>query len=331
MRGAGDDRQATARQQAGRALRPGLRDDAVARAADHEDGRRHPRQLALYRAKAGGRGTFRFFEPEMETHLLAQRALQADLRKALGGYQLEMFYQPLVDIGTGRTNGFEALLRWEHPEYGFLSPAKFIPVAEGTGLIVPIGEWALRRACLDAARWPDRMKVAVNLSPLQFKTPDLVQAVSDALAEAGLPPSRLELEITESALLEDSETVLATLHRLRGLGLRISLDDFGTGYSSLSYLRRFPFDKLKIDRSFVREMVTRPDCEAIVGSIIGLASNLGMTTTAEGVENAAQLSRLRRAGCTEAQGYYISRPKPAAEVLADLGLAADGRDTAPTA
>ena len=286
--------------------------------------------LALYRAKSGGRGTFRLFEPEMETHLLAQRALQADLRKALGGYQLEMFYQPQVDVITGRTNGFEALLRWEHPEHGFLSPAKFIPMAEETGLIVPIGEWALRQACLDAARWPDHMTVAVNLSPLQFKAPDLVRTISDALAEAGLPPSRLELEITESVLLEDDEAVLATLHELRGLGLRVSLDDFGTGYSSLSYLRKFPFDKIKIDQSFVREMVTRPDCEAIVNSIIGLASDLGMTTIAEGVESAAQLSWLRRAGCTEAQGYHFSRPKPAAEVLADLGLVPDQREMAPT-
>ncbi len=274
--------------------------------------------LALYHAKATGRATFRSFAPEMETHLLARRALQADLREASDGCQFEVFYQPLVDLGTGEITGFEALLRWFHSERGAVSPAEFIPLAEETGLILMIGEWVLHQACTDAMGWPHHTKVAVNISPVQFRSADLVQVVVNALTSTGLPPSRLELEITESVLLEDNEAVLAVLHPLRELGVRIALDDFGTGYSSLSYLRNFPFDKIKIDQTFVREMMVRPDCTAIINSIISLASKLGMTTLAEGVETDEQLSWLRRAGCTEAQGYLLGRPGPAAKALADL-------------
>ncbi len=216
--------------------------------------------------------------------------------------------------GTNRVTGFEALLRWRHPERGMVSPGAFIPLAEEIGLIVPLGEWVLRQACAEAATWPEDVKVAVNLSPVQFKSRDLVPAVLNALAASGLAPERLELEITESVLLQDNDATLATLHRLRDLGLRISMDDFGTGYSSLSYLRSFPFDKIKIDRSFVRDLSESEDSLAIVRAVAGLGSSLGMATTAEGVETEAQLDRLRAAGCTEVQGYLFSPPRPAAEV-----------------
>lgn len=269
---------------------------------------------ALYRAKSDGRGTWRFFESAMAAEVQSRRAIELDLREALGRDELEVFYQPQVDTRTGRLSGFEALLRWRHPARGMVSPAEFIPIAEELGLIVPIGEWVLAQACRDAAAWPEAVKVAVNLSPVQFRGAGLVGAVRRALGESGLPACRLELEITESALLQDSEAVLATLHELRALDLRTALDDFGTGYSSLGYLRSFPFDKIKIDRSFVREMATRPDCRAIVNSVLTLAHALGMTTTAEGVETQEALARLREAGCTEAQGYLFDRPRPAAEI-----------------
>ena len=201
-----------------------------------------------------------------------------------------------------------------------IPPAEFIPVAEETGLIAPLGLFVLRRACADAASWPREVKVAVNLSPLQFRTGTLLQAVREALADSGLPPKRLELEITETLLLDRSEHVLATLHALRALGVRISMDDFGTGYSSLSYLRSFPFDKIKIDRSFVRELVERPDCVAIVRAVAGLGMSLGIATTAEGVETREQLEQLRAEGCTEIQGYLISPPRPAREVMGLLAM-----------
>ena len=210
--------------------------------------------------------------------------------------------------------GFEALLRWRHPSLGMISPARFIPIAEETGLIARIGEWVLWQACHDAATWPENVAVAVNLSPVQFRSSNLVQTVRSSLDASGLPPQRLELEITESALLKDSDKVLATLHELRDLGVEIALDDFGTGYSSLSYLRSFPFDKIKIDQSFVREMDCRPDCLAIVQSVAQLAQKLGMATTAEGVETLEQLDQVRKAGCTQAQGYYFDQPKPVLEI-----------------
>ena len=267
--------------------------------------------MALYRAKADGRGRYRFFEVEMDAQMQARRAIELDLREALSRQELELWYQPIFDLATNRVTGFEALLRWNHPTHGMILPAQFIPLAEELGLIVPIGEWVLRQACLDAADWPHDLKVAVNLSPVQFQSDNLVYAVEYALVQARLPADRVELEITETALLRDNQAVLATLHQLRNLGLRTVLDDFGTGYSSLSYLRIFPFDKLKIDQSFVREMATRPDCEAIVNSVAALALQLGITTTAEGVETAEQLELVRRAGCAEAQGYYFDRPQPA--------------------
>ena len=268
--------------------------------------------MALYRAKGDGRGGYRFFEAEMDAQMQARRAIELDLREAMSRQELEVWYQPIFDLAANRVSGFEALLRWHHPEHGMIPPIQFIPLAEELGLIVPIGEWVLRQACQDAVTWPDELKVAVNLSPVQFRNNQLVETVQQALAQTGLAPSRLELEITETALLQDNETVLTTLHRLRNLGLRIVLDDFGTGYSSLSYLRSFPFDKLKIDQSFVRDMATRPDCVAIVNSVASLALQLGITTTAEGVETPEQLDQVRRAGCTEAQGYYFDYPRPAA-------------------
>jgi diguanylate cyclase (GGDEF)-like protein len=268
--------------------------------------------MALYRAKADGRGGYRFFEAEMDAQMQARRAIELDLREAMWRQELQVWYQPIFDLAANQVTGFEALLRWNHPVHGMIPPMQFIPLAEELGLIVPIGEWVLQQACLDAATWPDDLKVAVNLSPVQFRNAHLVETVEQALAQAGLASDRLELEITETALLQDNEAVLATLHRLRNLGLRTVLDDFGTGYSSLSYLRSFPFDKLKIDQSFVREMATRPDCKAIVNSVASLAFQLGITTTAEGVETAEQLDQVRSAGCAEAQGYYFDGPRPAA-------------------
>jgi diguanylate cyclase (GGDEF)-like protein/PAS domain S-box-containing protein len=270
--------------------------------------------MALYRAKEDGRRVFRFFEPGMDARLRARRALELDLRSALAAHEFELYYQPLVTLTTGAISGFEALIRWRHPVRGMVAPVDFIPLAEEIGLIVPIGEWVLRQACAEAVAWPDNVKVAVNLSPVQFKTSNLTQVVLMALANAGLPPGRLELEVTESLLLETSEANLATLHRLRGLGVSICLDDFGTGYSGMSYLRDFPFDKIKIDRSFVSELGETGDCMAIVRAITRLGTSLGIRTTAEGVETEAQLGLLRNEGCTEMQGYLLSRPMPASEI-----------------
>ena len=270
--------------------------------------------LALYRAKADDRGAYCLFESAMDAEVKARRTIETDLRQALERGELDVFYQPLFDVQGARISGFEALLRWRHPEHGLISPAQFIPVAEELGLIVPIGKWVLARACAEAATWPEDVKVAVNLSPVQFRSAGLVDAVRRALEGAGLAPQRLELEITETTLLQENEAVLTTLHELRAIGLRTALDDFGTGYSSLSYLRSFPFDKIKIDQSFVREMARRPDCLAIVNSVASLARKLGMTTTAEGVETEEQLAQLRDAGCTEVQGFLFDRPRPAPEI-----------------
>ncbi|MBF9233177.1 putative bifunctional diguanylate cyclase/phosphodiesterase [Microvirga alba] len=275
--------------------------------------------LALYSAKSDRRGTFRFFEPAMDVQLQARRVLEVDLRKALAQGEFELFYQPQVNIAQNEITGFEALLRWRHPERGLISPGEFIPIAEDIGLISPLGEWVIAQACADAAIWPRDIKVAVNLSPVQFRNKGLVSSVVTALANSGLGPDRLELEITESVLLQDNESTLAILHQLRGLGVRIALDDFGTGYSSLSYLRSFPFDKIKIDQSFVRELSSRADCLAIVHSITRLGESLGMSTTAEGVETEDQFIQLRAAGCTEVQGYYFARPKSIRELVFSLG------------
>ena len=270
--------------------------------------------LALYRAKADGRGTYRFFEAGMDARAQARRLLEMDLRAALRRNEFEVHYQPIRDVAKDRVVAFEALIRWKHPERGLISPGAFIPLAEETGLIVQLGELVLCSACADAATWPEEIGVAVNLSPVQFKSPNLVASVVEALAASGLNAQRLELEITESVLLQNSETTLAILHELRAQGVRISLDDFGTGYSSLSYLRSFPFDKIKIDRSFVSELSTREDSMAIVRAVTGLGRSLGIATTAEGVENDAQLEALRREGCTQAQGYLFSEPRPVSEV-----------------
>ncbi|MET0531030.1 MAG: EAL domain-containing protein [Microvirga sp.] len=274
--------------------------------------------LALYRAKAEGRGTYRFFEPEMDAELQARRALEMDLRKALPNKEFELFFQPQINIRANEISGFEALLRWRHPERGLVPPGEFIPVAEDIGLIVSVGDWVLEQACMAAMHWPKNIKVAVNLSPVQFRNRTLVQSVGRALARSGLAPERVELEITESVLLQDNDVTIATLHQLRRLGVRIAMDDFGTGYSSLSYLRSFPFDKIKIDQSFVREMSSRADCLAIVRSIAGLGASLGMTTVAEGVETEDQFLQISAAGCTEVQGYYFGRPKPAHELSHSL-------------
>jgi diguanylate cyclase (GGDEF)-like protein/PAS domain S-box-containing protein len=270
--------------------------------------------LALYRAKEDGRNGFRFFEPEMDAKMRLRRSLEADLRKALTRGEFELFYQPVVNLQNNQITGLEALLRWQHPERGMVPPADFIPLAEEIGLIVPLGEWVLRKACADAATWSSNVTVAVNLSAVQFKSKNLVAAVVSALAASRLSPVRLEVEITETVLMQDNEATLDVLHQLRDLGVRISMDDFGTGYSSLSYLRRFPFDKIKIDQSFVRDLALNSDSLSIVRAVTGLGSSLGMVTTAEGVETAEQLKVLRAEGCTEVQGYVFSPPRPAREV-----------------
>ncbi|HDZ73567.1 MAG TPA: EAL domain-containing protein [Aurantimonas coralicida] len=273
--------------------------------------------LALYQAKGDGRGIFRFFEPKMEEDLLARKSLEAELRNALGNGELEVFYQPVIEVARDAICGFEALMRWRHPERGMVPPAEFIPLAEDLGLIVQLGEWVLRQACAEAASWPSGIRIAVNLSPVQFRNKTLVQTVVSALAASGLAPSRLELEVTETVLLDRSDRNIAILHQLRGLGVRIAMDDFGTGYSSLSYLNSFPFDKIKIDQSFVRGLTTSADSLAIVRLVAGLGFSLGMTTTAEGVETEDEYLALKAAGCIEVQGYYFGRPKPASQIELD--------------
>jgi diguanylate cyclase (GGDEF)-like protein len=270
--------------------------------------------LALYRAKLDGRGTYRYFEAEMDARAQARRTLELDLRAAIARGEFELHYQPILDLRTNMVVSVEALVRWNHPERGRVNPLDFIPLAEETGLIVPIGEWVLRQACGEAARWPRHVSVAVNLSPAQFKSRGLMSTIVNAVAISGLEPRRLELEITESVLLQDGEATLATLHGLRQFGVRISMDDFGTGYSSLSYLRSFPFDKIKIDSSFIKELATRNDSMAIVRAVTGLGKSLGITTTAEGVETSEQLTLLRAEGCSEIQGFLFSRPLPAAGI-----------------
>ncbi|BCH20480.1 diguanylate cyclase [Mesorhizobium sp. L-8-10] len=272
--------------------------------------------LALYRAKREGRNTYRFFEAEMDATVRSRRELEIDLRGALLRGEFELHYQPIQDLGSGRINGCEALLRWCCPKRGLVSPADFIPVAEEANLIGPIGQWVLDHACTVAAGWPDRKRIAVNVSAVQFQNGLLSQNVLSAIASSGLSPDRLILEITETSLLGESELVAHTLMQLRSMGVRIALDDFGTGYSSLSYLKRFPFDTLKIDRSFVRDL-DDVDTAAIVRAIVGLAGRLGISVTAEGVETAAQRSKLKRLGCNEAQGFLIGAPMPEAELFQD--------------
>jgi diguanylate cyclase (GGDEF)-like protein/PAS domain S-box-containing protein len=278
--------------------------------------------LALYRAKSKGRNQYCIFEPAMETEAHSRHALEINIRNAIHCNEFEVHYQSVFNIATQKPCGAEALVRWRHPHDGIVSPAQFIPVAEETGLIVPLGEWVMRTACADAMAWPSDMKIAVNVSPVQFRKGDLVDTVARALVDSGLPPERLELEITESVLLQNNEENLALLAALKSLGVSIVLDDFGTGYSSLSYLKMFPFDKIKIDRSFVSELSSRPDCAAIVCAVINLARILNMVTTAEGVESRDQLLLLRTAGCSFAQGFLLSRPVPCSEItfdVADIG------------
>jgi diguanylate cyclase (GGDEF)-like protein len=269
--------------------------------------------LALYRAKEAGRGTYAFFEESLNERAQQRRQVEADLRLALERDEFELVYQPLFDLEHNRICSFEALLRWRHPKRGLVSPAEFVPVAEDTGLIVPLGAWVIREACLQASSWPDHVRVAVNVSAVQFHRGALNESILRALADSGLAPNRLEIEITESIFLEGGEA-LRLLHGLRSLGVRIALDDFGTGYSSLSYLQSFPFDKLKIDRSFIQNLLTRDGAIAIVHAITELANTLGMETTAEGVEETAQLMELRAHGCSSVQGYLFAEPMVAGDV-----------------
>ncbi len=282
----------------------GLRPDRLLRNAD----------LALYRAKGDGRGTFRFFEPAMDLQMQTRRVMEQDLRRALPAGEFELYYQPVVNLASSEISGFEALIRWNHPVKGMIAPASFIPLAEEIGFIVPLGEWVIRQACVTAAEWPEHLHVAVNISAAQFRSPGLMQVIVGALAASRLSPTRLEIEITETVLLQNKETTLAALHQLRALGIRIAMDDFGTGYSSLTYLQCFPFDKIKIDRSFVKDITENTGSLNIVRAVAALANGMGMTATAEGVETAEQLDRITSEGCTEMQGYLFSRPLPVSEI-----------------
>jgi EAL domain-containing protein (putative c-di-GMP-specific phosphodiesterase class I) len=264
--------------------------------------------LALYRAKEDGRNTFRFFEPAMDAALQKRRRLEHDLRTALRKKQLYLDYQPQFDLESGKLTGYEALVRWWHPSEGEIPPTTFLPIAEETGLIAPLGEWILRTACSYATTWPMDTTLAVNLSSAQFKTQDVVALVRRVLAETGLEANRLELEITESILLQNTDAVLETLKRLDELGVSIAMDDFGTGYSSLSYLTRFPVSKIKIDRSFIDTLGTSPQTSAIVSSIVGLGQSLKVTITAEGVETEGQAAMLKKWGCDQVQGFYYGKP-----------------------
>jgi diguanylate cyclase (GGDEF)-like protein/PAS domain S-box-containing protein len=274
--------------------------------------------MALSRAKNETRGTFSYFESGMDARAQSRRKIEIELRDAIQNDVLRPHYQPLVDLATGRITGLEALVRWPHPDRGMVPPSEFIPIAEETGLITALGRLMLRQACHDAASWPDDVRVAVNMSPLQFRVGNVLSLVMDVLKQSGLSPKRLELEITETLVLEKSSQVLATLHALRALGVRISMDDFGTGYSSLSYLRSFPFDKIKIDQSFIRDLASNHEAQAIVRSIISLGKGLGVCITAEGVETEAEFRCLRAEGCHEGQGYLFSRPRPNADIVALL-------------
>ena len=281
----------------------------------------------MYGAKAEGRRTYRFFEPEMDAKVRERRQLESDLRHAIDHGRLEVYYQPCLSLKDDRITGCEALVRWRHPERGMVSPAVFIPLAEDIGLINELGEWVLTTACAEAATWPEHIRLAVNVSPVQLKSRTLALRITGALAASGLKPDRLELEITEAVLIRDDEAALAILHQLREIGVRIALDDFGTGYSSLSYLKRFPFDKIKIDRCFVSDIAEADGSSSIVQAVVNIAAALNTTTTAEGVETAAQRDVLRKLGCTEMQGYLFSAPKAAADVKR-LFSAADAKATA---
>jgi diguanylate cyclase (GGDEF)-like protein len=271
--------------------------------------------LAMYAAKADGRRTYRFFEPGMEARVTAMRKMELDLRQAIKDGALELHYQPIVKLRDNKVTGCEALLRWRHPELGMIPPADFIPVAEDTGLIIPLGEWVLTAACAEAATWPEEITIAVNVSPVQFRSKSFALKVATTLAFSGLSAHRLELEITEAVLIRDDEAALVVLHQLRELGVRIALDDFGTGYSSLSYLQRFPFGKIKIDRCFIKSIAEPGGSSAIVQAVVNIAAANNMTTTAEGVETEQQKEILLKLGCSEMQGYLFSAAKPAGEIV----------------
>jgi len=270
--------------------------------------------LALYNVKAGGRNDFRIFQPEMLEVVHSQQSAESELRDAIARDEFELYYQPLVDARTRLLCGVEALLRWHHPTKGLVGPDDFVPLAESTGLIVPLGDWVLQQACKDAASWPANIKVAVNISAVQFKKGNLFDVILCTLVESGLAPERLELEITETALLENQGAHLATIRRLKNLGISLALDDFGTGYSSMNYLTIIPFDKIKIDKSFTQGILERRDCKAIVASTLALAHGLGTVTTAEGVESEQQFDYMREAGVDMVQGFLFGRPVPAAEL-----------------
>jgi len=270
--------------------------------------------LAMYAAKSAGRRTHRFFEPAMDAEVKARRILEMDLRQAIADEALEVYYQPCVGLQDNKIDGCEALVRWRHAERGMISPAEFIPIAEETGLIDQLGEWVLATACAEATTWPDDIRLAVNVSPVQFRSGTLALKILAALSASGLPANRLELEITEAVLIRDDDAALEILHQLRAVGVRIALDDFGTGYSSLSYLQRFPFDKIKIDRCFVNDITEPSGSSCIVRAVVNIAAERHMTTTAEGVETQQQQELLCALGCTEMQGYLFSAPKPAAEI-----------------
>lgn len=270
--------------------------------------------LALYRAKNEGRDRYALFDPELHERMQRRRALEIDLRRALAFKQFALVYQPQIDLANNCITGFEALIRWHHPQRGVVSPLDFIPLAEEIGLITQIGEWTLRTACTDASRWPGDLSVSVNVSPVQFRGGNLGDVIVSALGNSGLAPRRLELEITESALLSYTDEVLATLNAVKALGVQVSMDDFGTGYSSLSYLQKFPFDKIKIDQSFIRGADDRLECQAVLRAVAGLGVSLGMKTIAEGVETEEQLERARAEGCTSVQGYLTGRPIPEIDI-----------------
>ena len=284
--------------------------------------------FALYCAKNEGRGTSRFFEPAMNLQMQTRRMMEQDLRRALPAGEFVLHYQPVVTLATNTISRFEALIRWNHPDKGMIQPAGFIPLAEDIGFIVPIGEWVIQEACRTAAQWPDDIHVAVNISAVQFRSAGLLPTIVNALALSGLHPTRLEIEITETVLLRDKEATLATLHQLRSLGVRIAIDDFGSGYSSLAYLQSFPFDGIKIDRSFVKDITHNASSLSIVRAIVALANGMGMAATAEGVETDEQRERVSLEGCTEMQGFLFSKPLPADEI-ARLFLSGDDRLTRP--
>jgi diguanylate cyclase (GGDEF)-like protein len=295
---------------------------------EHGDALMQHADLALYRAKDEGRNTYHFYEKSLDAALQERRSTETALRTALLGDELLLVFQPILNLTHKRVGSFEALLRWMHPRRGLLDPSEFISIAEETGLIIPIGEWVLHEACATAAKWPEHISVAVNLSAVQFGNRNLIQQVESALSAAGLKPRRLEVEITESVLLADSKIAQNTLRQLKQMGVKIAMDDFGTGYSSLSYLRSFPFDKIKIDQSFIRELSSKPDSVAIIKAVVDLSRSIGATTTAEGVETEDQFNIVREQGCTEVQGFLLSAPLPEAAVVEFLSRfepAAHGR------